>query len=114
MKKLLFPLAFLLIFSFATAVAAASGIEAEDTELYAADGISVSVTDATEPVDISACAASASGSPVPPVYDEIPDYSIDYVADGVSVSVTNATEPVDISACATSVGGSPVPPVCEP
>ena len=67
MKKLSFSLAFLLIFSLATAAAAASGIEAENTELYAANGISVSVTDATEPVDISACAASVGGSPVPPV-----------------------------------------------
>ena len=69
MKKFLsFLFTFIMIFSFATVSASASVIEAQDMDCYAADGVSVSVTDATEPVDVSACVASSVGSTVPPVY----------------------------------------------
>ena len=111
MKKFLsFLFSFIMIFSLATVSASASGIEAKDMDNYAADGVSVSVTDATEPVDVSACVASAVGSTVPPVYSDAPNYSIDYAADGVSVSVTNATEPVDVSNCLMNDSGQVIAP----
>lgn len=114
MKKFLsFLFTFIMIFSFATVSASASGIEAQDMDCYAADGVSVSVTDATEPVDISACVASDVGSTVPPVYSDAPNYNIDYVADGVSVSVTDATEPVDVSNCFISDSGQVIAPMAR-
>lgn len=112
MKKFLsFLFSFIMIFSFATVSALASGIEAQDMDCYAVDGVSVSVTDATEPVDISACVAKTVANSVPPVYNEVPDYNIDYVADGVSISVTNAVEPVDVFDCIMNDSGQVIAPM---
>lgn len=57
-KAFSFLLALSLIASFAIVSTSASNVDVEELDFYAAEGVSVSATDATEPVDLSACVAS--------------------------------------------------------
>lgn len=54
-------LALSMLASFATVSVSATDVDVESLDFYAADGVIVSASDATEPVDIAACVASISG-----------------------------------------------------
>lgn len=70
MKKVFsFLLSLSMIASFGTVTASAANVE--DLDNYAADGVIVYASEATEPVDLSACVASASASTTPPVADDL-------------------------------------------
>ena len=110
-KAFSFLLALSLIASFAIVSTSASNVDVEELDFYAAEGVSVSATDVTEAVDLSACVAAdlpLTAKSAANIDVEILD---NYAADGVIVSAVDATEPVDLSACLVSdavMGSGPV------
>lgn len=54
-------LALSMLASFATVSVSATDVDVESLDFYAADGVIVSASDATEPVDIAACVAAFLG-----------------------------------------------------